>query len=408
MFTLHSTLRGAGSARWVRPLRSVLALGVASAALIACGGGGGDAVDTPPPVTTSSFTAGAISGFGSIIVNGVRFDDSGAEVLDDDGGRHGRDDLKLGAQVEIEASSIDRSSGHGVATRIRFGSEIVGPVEAVDAAAQRLTVLGQSVEVNPRTVFDDSLAGGLSGIGVGALLEVHAQYDAARGVYIATRIEDESSPTHFRLRGPVASLDASARTFRLGSAVISYGSATSVTPTLADGARVRVLLQTTPVRGQWIATQVSSGERHVEDHSEAEVKGLITAWTSATLFSVDGLPVDATNATFREGQAGVVLGARVEVEGRVVNGVLVASKVHLEDENEDDHSEDYELHGTVSALDTTAKTFALRGLTVSYAGSVTWRDLSEADLANGVTLEVKGHPSADGTQLDATRISQED
>lgn len=408
MFAFHSTLRGAGSARWVRTLRSGLALGVVSAALIACGGGGGAAVDTPPPVTTSSFTAGAISGFGSIIVNGVRFDDSGAEVLDDDGGRHSRDDLKLGAQVEVEASSIDRSGGHGVATRIRFCSEIVGPVESVDLAAQRLTVLGQAVEVGSRTVFDDSLPGGLAGIGAGTVLEVHAQFDAARGVYVATRIEDESHPASYKLRGPVASLDTTAKTFLLGGAVIDYGSAAEVTAQLANGARVRVQLQTTPVNGQWIATQVRSGERHLEDHSEAEVTGLITAWTSATQFSVDGLPVDATNATFREGQAGVVLGARVEVEGRVVNGVLVASKVHLEDESDDDHSEDYELHGTVSALDTSAKTFALRGLTVSYAGSVTWRDMSEASLADGVTLEVKGHLSADGTRLEATRISQED
>lgn len=408
MSVIQSMSRGAGSARWARPLRSVLTLGVLSATLIACGGGGGAAVDPTPPAAISSFTAGAISGFGSIIVNGVRFDDSAAEVLDDDGRRHSRDDLKLGAQVEIEASSIDRSGGHGVATRIRYGSEIVGPVDAVDAAAQHLTVLGQVVEASPRTVFDDNLPGGLAGIGVGAVLEVHAQFDAARGVYVATRIEGESNPASYKLRGPVASLDTTAKTFLLGSAVINYGSATEVAAQLANGARVRVQLQPAPVNGQWVATEVRSGERHVEDHSEAEVTGLITAWTSATLFSVDGLPVDASNATFREGQAGVVLGARVEVEGQVVNGVLIASKVHLEDESDDDHSEDYELHGTVSALDTSAKTFALRGLTVSYAGSVTWRDVSEADLADGMTLEVKGHLTSDGTRLEATRISRED
>jgi hypothetical protein len=409
MLAFHSTLRGAGSVRWMRPIRSLLALSAISAALVACGGGGGAAVDVPPPpAATTSFTAGAISGFGSIIVNGVRFDDSGAEVLDDDGHRHGRDDLKLGAQVEIDASSIDRSGGHGVATRIRFGSEIVGPVESVDVAGQRLTVLGQAVEVSARTVFDDSLAGGLAGVGIGAVLEVHAQFDAARSVYVATRIEGESSPASYKLRGPVASLDTTAKTFLLGSAVVNYAGTSDVTAQLADGARVRVRLQTTPVNDQWIATQVSNGERHVEDHGEAEVKGLITAWTSATLFSVDGLPVDASNASFRDGQAGVVLGARVEVEGQVVNGVLVASKVHLEDDSDDSHSEDYELHGTVSALDTSARTFALRGLTVSYSGSVTWRDLSEADLADGLTLEVKGHLSADGTRLEATRISRED
>lgn len=410
MNTQHISLRGAGAARrFPTPRVSLLATALA-ALLVACGGGGGGDTTTPPPQARSSFTSGAISGFGSVIVNGVRFDDSGAEVLDDDGQRHGSDDLKLGAQVEIEASDVDRAGGHGVATRIRFGSEIVGPVEAVDLAGQQLTVLGQTIAVGPRTVFDDGLAGGLAGISAGTVLEIHAQFDATRAVYAASRIEAESAPSAFKLRGLVEALDGTAHTFRIGSATINYAGAGEVTPLLADGVRVRVRLATAPVDGQWVATRVESGERHHDDHGEAEVKGLIDAWTSATQFSVNGLPVDARSATFREGQAGVVLGAMVEVEGTLVDGVLVASKVHLEDE-EDEHElgEDYELHGEISALDTAAHTFSLRGLTVSYGETTEWRDLTEADLANdGLVVEVKGNLSDDGTQLTATRISRED
>lgn len=408
MFTFKpSTLRGAGSAQWFHPARVALTLAALAAGLAACGGGATDT--TPPPVATGSFTRGAITGFGSVIVNGVRFDDSGAEVLDDDGQRHGREELKLGAQVEVEAASVDRQGGHGVATRIRFGSEIVGPVEAVNLAGRRLTVLGQAVEVTARTVFDDNLPGGLGGIASGAVIEVHARFDAARGVYVASRVEGDSGAAAYKLRGSVAALDTVAHTFRIGAALIQYGSATSVTPGLADGAPVRVLLQTTPAGGQWVATRVGSDERHVEDHGEAEVKGLVTAWTSATSFSVDGLAVDARQASFPEGQAGVVLGAFVEVEGALVNGVLVATKVHLEDEeHEHEQGEDYELHGTLSALDTAAKTFSLRGLTVAYGEHTVFRDLTEAQLADGAQVEVKGNLSSDGTRVDATRISRED
>ncbi|MFZ2988859.1 MAG: hypothetical protein WA086_12770, partial [Ideonella sp.] len=88
-------------------LRSALALASLSV-LVACGGGGSADTDastggTPGASTLTAFTSGSISGFGSVIVNGVRFDDSNATVEDDDGGRHGRDDLKLGASVEIES-----------------------------------------------------------------------------------------------------------------------------------------------------------------------------------------------------------------------------------------------------------------------------------------------------------------
>lgn len=393
-----------------RPARVwAAALGVVFAAtLVACGGGGGSETPssvTPPTAATGSYTSGAISGFGSIIVNGVRFDDSGAQVFDDDGNRRGSDDLKLGAHVEIEASRIDRSGGSGTASVIRYGSEIVGPVTSVSASG--FTLLGQTVEVTSTTVFDDSLAGGLAALTTGLVVEIHAQWDAARGVYVASRIEDKLNATSYKLRGTVANLDTTARTFSIGGAVLNYGTATTVPTTLANGAWVRVNLQTTPSNGQWVVSNFGNESRSRGDHSEAEIKGIITAWTSATQFSVDGLAVDASKASFREGTAGVVLGARVEVEGAIVNGVMVATKVHLEDESSRGRGEDYELHGTVSALNTSTKTFSLRGLTVSYSANTTWKDGSEAQLANGSRVEVKGDLSSDGATLTASRIEFE-
>ena len=74
-------------------------------------------------------------------------------------------------------------------------------------------------------------------------------------------------------------------------------------------------LQTTQVAGAWVATRIAGGVRKIENQDQAEVHGLVTAFTSATQFSVNGIVVDASNATFPNGQTGVVLGARVEVEG---------------------------------------------------------------------------------------------
>lgn len=395
------------------------ALGVVGS-LTGCGGGGGEPAPVTPPAgnTGGSFALGTITGFGSIIVNGIRYDDSGAEVYDDHGQRRGRDDLKLGAKVEIEARSLDRTAGTATATVIRSRSELKGPIASIDLAAGRLVVLGQTVVVDSSTVFDDSLGGGLAALSVGQWVEVHGNYDAAQSLYLATRIEREDDrPGAYKLRGPVASLDTTARTFRLGSLVISYANLSTLPANLANGLWVRVEVQTTPVGGVWLATSLStesSGGR--DDHDEAEVEGTITAFTSVTQFSVNGLPVDASGAVFEDGQAGIVLGARVEVEGSWVNGVLVARKVEIEGRSgsgsggsDDDSNEgEFELHGTIGSLDTSAKTFVLRGWVVRYGGSVTYRDGSEAQLANGVAVEVKGNLTADGTQLQAVRISFED
>jgi hypothetical protein len=286
---------------------------------------------------------------------------------------------------------------------------MLGPIGAVDTTASTVTVLGQTVTVTTSTVFDTSIVGGLAGLTAGAVIEVHGLFDATTSTTVATRIELKTSVTEYRLRGVVAGLDTTAKTFSLGSELISYAALTDVPAALANGLQVKVRLQTTQVAGAWPATRVRTIARQVFDRPEAEVEGVITLWTSARDFEINGLKVDASGATFPDGETAIVLGARVEVEGAVVAGVLVATKVHLED-NGDHHGgqpRQFELHGSIGGLDTTAKTFALRGLTVSYAGSVEFKDGTEAQLVNGARVEVKGTLSADLTRIDAVRIQFE-
>jgi len=333
--------------------------------------------------------------------------------------------------VEVEGGAVTASStsttasSRATATRIHCGSALLGPLEAIDATNSVLTVLGQAVSVSTDTVLDDTLSSDLSTWTLGQVLEVHALYDSATATYAATRIEDGGAPSAYHVRGPVSGLDTTAQTFFIGDAAISYASATAVTSALADALTVRALLQTTAVDGVWIATQVSTGQRTLEDRSDARIHGLITDWTSVSAFSVNGLVVDASAASFPDGTSGIVLGASVEVQGAIVSGVLVATQVSLESSSTDDSGSTsgdagggsgkrgrrlFELHGSLSALDTTAQTFSLRGLTVSYASSsLVWLDsLSASTLADGLALEVRGVLSADKTQLSATRIGLDD
>lgn len=387
------------------PLAAWLAGTSGAALLAACGGGGGDAGDATAGV--QSYSSGPISGLGSIIVGCVRFDDSSAEIEDDDGTSFARSALKLGMMVEIHAAAIDDSLGRCVAARIRFGSELKGPVASVDTAAQTFRMLDQTVEVRAETVFDPRLAGGFVAIAVGQILEVHALFDRATGRYLATRIELEDSADVYRLRGLVSNLDTTARTFRIGDAVINYANVpTPDLPTLADGLRVRVRLQTTQVNGQWVALTVRLGVRRVDDLPDARLRGFVTAFTSAQQFEVNGIPVDATNALVTPAVGAVALGVLVEVRGRASNGVVVASRVKVINRLSDEWQR-VELHGTVSALDTTARTFVLREVTVNYANVVEWKDGTPADLANGRAVEVKGLWSADRSVLVAAIIEFE-
>jgi Domain of unknown function (DUF5666) len=386
------------------PAAALVAGVLGPALLAACGGGGGDAADA----TAGALTIGPIGGLGSIIVGGVRFDDSAARVEDDDDGTsRSRSELKLGMMVEVQSSSIDDALGTAAAALIRFGSEIKGPVASVDATTQTIRVLDQTVEIRPETVFDPSLAGGFAALAVGQILEIHALFDGASVRYLATRIEREDSADNYRLRGRISALDTTAKTFRIGDAAINYASVPAgELPTLVDGLRVRVRLQTTQVGGQWIALRVRTGVRRVDDFREVRLRGLVTAFTSSAQFEVNGIAVNAAGASFDPNAAAVQLGVLVEVRGQAVNGVVIAARVKLIDRQSDDWRR-VELHGSVSALDTAAKTFVLREVTVNYSRVVEWDDGREADLANGKLLEVKGLWSEDRSVLFAVEIEFE-
>jgi hypothetical protein len=376
--------------RFTRLLRVAcggLALSALSVLLVACGGGSGGAGQP----AQSSYAFGRIVGFGSIVVNGVHYDETSARIQDEDGVDHARSELGLGMMVEIEGHD---STAHD----IRFLSLMRGPVESVGTGS--LVVLGQTVTANASTVFGDSMAGGLKAISPGAIVRIFGVLDAS-GSYTATRIDSSSAAT-YALLGFVTAADATAKTLSIGKALIDV-SAAPLPDGIAVGSLVRVKLQATQVNGAWVALSVRSGMRRPHEGDHAEIEGVVTDFTSTKSFSVDGTPVDASNAAFPDGTTGLTRGARVEVEGAFVNGVLVATKVEVESEDEME-AQGIEVDGVITTVNTMNSTIVVHGVTVSYAGAVDFVGGTAMDLQLGAKVEIHGSLAADGTTLNATRI----
>ncbi|MGE5337850.1 MAG: DUF5666 domain-containing protein [Gemmatimonadota bacterium] len=384
-------------------------LGIGCAALFAlilagCGGGGADN-STSTPQGTATYASGRIAGFGSIVVNGVHYDETNAQIKDEDGAGQSRSALKLGMTVAVRAGGLAQASNvtTAIAEDVTILSLARGPVESV--ATDSLVVLGQTIKVTATTVFDDSLAGGLAAVKSGMVVQVFGLLDASTGTYTATRIEPSDADS-YRLFGVVTALNPTAKTMNIGNALIDV-SAVSLPDGLKVGSLVRVKLMTTQVNGAWVAISVSDGAEHPHDADHAEVDGIVTSFTSTTAFSVDGLPVDASQATFANGTSGLAQGAHVEVVGAVVNGVLVATVVKVETE-QDMEAQGLEVKGSITSVDTVKSTFVVHGVTVSFAGSVNFDGGTASDLKVGAQVEVKGSLASDGTTLNATEISFED
>jgi Domain of unknown function (DUF5666) len=394
-------------ATWRRLATVVLTVLMMSIFLTSCGGGGTGGTGgtgNPAPATGTNLAVGPITGFGSIIVNGVRYDDGSASIIDDDDNAGSRDELKLGVVVEVKSGTV--SNGSAPALGIAYGSSLVGPVDAgsQNTTDNTLKVLGQTVKVTTNTVFDEGLTG-LSSVANRVVVNVHGMFDAGTGVTTATRIELKPNAQYYRLRGKVSDLNKTNTTLKIGGQPVSYATLQSnpVLSSLADGQVVRARLNITQENNVWVATRIKSSAPSMDGVKEFEVKGFITAFTSASNFKINDLRVDATNAAFEDGRADLKDGVLVEVEGTMLNDVLVARKVEVEDKR-DQRIPRFELHGAITAIDTTAKTFGLRGQTVSYGGTVQYKKGTEGGLIIGTRVEVKGVLSADRTKIEAKSI----
>ncbi len=383
-----------------------LRAGAVTLLLAACGGG----VETGGTgATGGSYVEGPITGFGSIIVAGVRFDDSSA-IVEDNGRGSSRDSLRLGMRVEVESGVItdDGSGGRtATATRVRFASDLLGPVTAADASGALIAVLGQAVRVTAATVVD-GVPGGAGALAVGDIVEVHGFVEPGVLIdrYVATRIERRSAtPATFRVRGLVRELVVSPPSLRIGAQAFDLA-ATGVPAGLANGQFVRMTVATALVGGRWPVTAIAVDTRRVADRDEAEVEGLITSLTSTTRFAVNGVDVDASSATFVDGSAGIVAGARVKVRGRSAGGTLIAATVDLRSDD-DAFNEGVDLREAITDLNTGAQTFQVRGITVFYGNGPEFRNGGVDDLANGRRVRVRGLLSPDRTRAIATRIEFE-
>lgn len=382
--TVSARGRRIGSAWWA--VAGVLVLLVA-----ACGGVGTGG--------TGSFASGPITGFGSIIVDGVRFDETSALIEDDADQPRDRDALRLGTVVEVDSGAV--RDGEAAASRVRIVSVLIGRVEAT--ATDALVVNGLNVRLNANTAIDDRFVGGVAGIAVGRVVEVHGfAMGGSAGELLATRVEGADAAAAFKIRGVVWALDQAARTFRIGTQLFAYPAQVSGRNELREGAFVRVLTATArDAQGRWPVTLIA-GVAPPADRAEARAEGVINAYASAASFEVGGLTVDASAASIEGGP--LAAGLRVEVEGAVQAGVLVARKVEVKDEDGDD---EIEMRGVIATVDPVARTFSFNGRRepVSFAAAdIVFENGSVTDLAPGRRVLAVGTLSADGTRLDARRI----
>ncbi|MFZ2649309.1 MAG: DUF5666 domain-containing protein, partial [Burkholderiaceae bacterium] len=385
-------------------------------------GGGGSGGGGTPIAASTGLGVGTVTGFGSIVVDGIRYDDSKARIeLDTEAGAPDASSrsiaLKLGQRVEIEFSGSETNSS---ASAVRISAEIVGTVTAI---APDLVVAGQIVKINtnsalgPVTVFEGFASA--ADILVGDRIEVHA-IPLAAGTVQATRIERKPKTSSWlRITGSVTALAANGSSFLLGGLTVNVAAATRIVPTgatLADGQRVVVWTNSAAVANSVTAATIRIKGVPQAGTSEMRLAGAVTDCTPPCEgnFKVAGIGVDATNAEFKNGtKANLSNGKWVELRGSVnPSGIYVATRVKFR--HDDDDENDASLRGAVTDF-VSMTNFKVRGVLVTTNGATQIGASCPSPLADTTLVQVKGSfvglavlarsitcfSSADGVTLEA-------
>ncbi|MDH3266322.1 MAG: DUF5666 domain-containing protein [Gammaproteobacteria bacterium] len=385
-----------------------------STVLVACGGGGGnsvagiDARGTPVPVAVVA--KGTIAGFGSVIVNGVRYDTSAATFdVDDSPGVQG--DLRIG-QVVVVRGTLNDDSTTGVADSVQFDDVVEGPISSINMAAATITVLDQIVMIDADTSFDDRISpASIEGLAVNDTVEVSGFF-RADGSIAATRIETKPPGTEFEVTGIVRNVTAA--NFMINNLVVNYSAAQLDNfPTGAPetGQLVEAKGNNLGGSGELLATRVEFKGNDIggANGDQIEVEGFITRFVAANDFDVEGIPVITTASTaYVNGtSADLALNRKVEVEGTInAAGAISATKVEIK------LAGFIRIEGMVDA--TTANSVTIFGITVGVDSLTRIEDKSNAsvdpfrlaDINVGDYLETRGYEDASG--IVATRVERED
>lgn len=301
--------------------------------------------DSTSDESTQVQSSGVITGFGSIYINGVRYQTAGAEVEFEGEGLKTDADLRLGMRVEVEAS---RDGEERMAERVLFDRDLKGPVASVSANTDDPTlgsfsVLGQTVTVDANTVLSED-------------------------------IDDVNADGEIDLR------DLS-----------------------VEQGRVVVEVSGFPTEDGYVATRVerlnNAGDDSDDDDNEAEVKGTIANLdTAAGSFQVRDLTVQYDASALDEDLAGAELEAGwfVEVEGQLQeDGSLLAEKIEREDDRlagDDELEGEFEMEGVVLSVDTESQpnTITINGRTIPVADASALVDLV------GSKVEIEGEFDGEG------------
>lgn len=410
-----------------KAIRLTLA-GALVGSLAACGGGGGGSSSSSGGGTSASSqgtSVGAVTGFGSVYVNGTRFETNGS--VDSDDGIEREDQLDKGMVLKVKGSWDDR--GQGRAQSVSYDDTLRGPLAGASwddvNKTGSLDMLGQTISLDAQTVFRGATPVALAANPANYRVRVsgwrlddgqfRASYVGARDITASFDDDDD-----IELEGIVANHDPLAQTFTINGFLVDYTSAVAdddfSLADITDGIAVEVEGELNGAGDTLLAREIDDEDDLFDDDDDVEISGDIADFDSGSnSFRINGVLVQfSSNTEFDDiSRSSLQNGVYVTVEGEFRNGVLRAEEI-------EGREGDAELDGRIEAIDLTNEILTVSGVRVQLTASTLIDDDDDDDdrrnrvddinaFQVGDFVEVEGRQrDIEGGYLEAFTIERED
>ena len=363
----------------------------------------------------SASASGTVTGFGSIVVNGKKFETDGSSVSIDDQPSSpcvvtpaNRCGLREGMTVKVSGSF---SGSTNQAATIVQDDTLDGPITSVDGANSQFAVLGQTVLVDDTTKFDSGLT--FASLAVGNVVEVSG-FQKSDGVIVASFIERKAVAGDCSLtcevKGIVKNHNHTTTRFEIGGLIVVYNSTTLIdnslpSPNGSNWNTLFVEVKGTSLVGSTLTATKVEGENDGVDNGNVvdkfEVEGFVTQAGTATgnviEFTIGATPVRTTaNTEFRGGTVDeIVVGAKMSAEGRFDGTTLVAKHVKF-------HAS-VRLEGDATVSGNTVTLTGLPGVAITANSQTELNGVQSLNDLNGNHVRIRGRVTGTNTVV-ATRI----
>lgn len=387
-----------GSLSLLRPIMAIMV----GLLLFACGSGSNNFTVANGGITGTGITMGRITNFGSIFVNGVRFDVDNAIFLRDGRPSSGQAEFSVGEYIVINGT-VDTTGTLGTASEVLFDDILEGAVTRASTDDSTIEILGQIVKTDQLTIFHDFTA--LMDLLTGNVVEVSGVKDAA-GIIIATSLKFKQAGfvvgiSENELKGTIRNINISSQTFEINNITVEYGDASlegfAGVP-IQNGQFVEAKSDSVIMGHILIASEVELEEefQSLTENTEVEIEGKVTRFISSANFDLNGLMVTTDAATeYDNGVAtDIALNSFLEVEGQInTAGVLVAEEISFKETESA-----IEVEGNIESINLLENEIVISNQVVVINASTLMIDESKQpispltinDLLIGDAIEIKG------------------